>query len=41
MTNKLMLSGQMTAGKYRLLNPEYGDNVTLLKLVNYLPAEML
>jgi len=31
----------MNAGKYGLLDPKYGDNVTLLKLCNYLPADML
>jgi len=36
-----MLSGQITAGKYGLLDPEYGDNVALLKLCNYLPADVL
>ena len=36
-----MLSGQTTAGKYGLLDPEYGDNVTLFKLCNYLPVDML
>ena len=36
-----MLSGQMTAGKFGLFDPEDGENVTLLKLCNYLPADML